>query len=82
MPHGKAVQRGAMESPCWHETVHEGHEAAVVSGFQEVGGFLIFGIPILSVEHDPLKLFGQAAGFFFLRAMVTLYVSGREFRIT
>ena len=29
-------------------------------------GFLIFGIPILSVEHDPLKLFGQAAEFIFV----------------
>ena len=27
------------------------------------GGFLILGIPVLSVEHDPLKLFGQAAEF-------------------
>jgi hypothetical protein len=27
------------------------------------GGVLIFGIPILPVEHDPLKLFGQAAEF-------------------
>ena len=30
------------------------------------GGFLIFGIPILSVEDDPLKLFGQAAEFIFV----------------
>jgi hypothetical protein len=29
-------------------------------------GFSIFGIPILSVEHDPLKLFGQAAEFIFV----------------
>ena len=27
------------------------------------GGFLIFGILILSVEHDPLKLLGQTAKF-------------------
>ena len=27
------------------------------------GGFLIFGILVLSVEHDRLKLFGQAAEF-------------------
>ena len=30
------------------------------------GGFLIFGILILSVEHDPLKLYGQAAEFTFV----------------
>ena len=30
------------------------------------GGFLIFGILILSVEDDPLKLFGQAAEFIFV----------------
>jgi len=27
----------------------------------KAGGFLIFGILVLLVEHDPLKLFGQAA---------------------
>jgi hypothetical protein len=30
------------------------------------GGFLISGILILPVEHDPLKLFGQAAEFVFV----------------
>jgi hypothetical protein len=30
------------------------------------GGFLIFGVLILSVEHDPLKLLGQAAEFIFV----------------
>jgi hypothetical protein len=30
------------------------------------GGFLIFGILILSVEHDPLKLYGEAAEFTFV----------------
>jgi hypothetical protein len=30
------------------------------------GGFLIFGILVLFVEHDPLKLFGQAAEFIFV----------------
>ena len=30
------------------------------------GGFLIFGILILSVEDDPLKLFGQTAKFVFV----------------
>ena len=39
MPHRKAVQHGAMESPGWHEQVHEGHETGVVSGFQQVGQF-------------------------------------------
>jgi hypothetical protein len=29
-------------------------------------GFSISGIPIRSVEHDPLKLFGQAAEFIFV----------------
>jgi hypothetical protein len=29
------------------------------------GGYLIFGIPILALEHDPLKLFSQAADFAF-----------------
>jgi hypothetical protein len=29
------------------------------------GGLLIFGIPILSVEHDPLELFGEAKEFAF-----------------
>jgi len=30
------------------------------------GGLLIFGILILSVEHDPLKLIGQAADLIFV----------------
>jgi hypothetical protein len=30
------------------------------------GSFLIFGIPILPVERDSLKLFGQAAEFIFV----------------
>jgi hypothetical protein len=29
------------------------------------GGLLIFGIQVLPVEHDPLKLFGKAADFAF-----------------
>ena len=27
------------------------------------GGFLIFGIPVLFVEYDPLEFLGQAADF-------------------
>jgi len=49
------------------------------------GGFLIFGILVLSVEHDPLKLFGQATEFVFvlgvldaLQTIFALYVSGQE----
>jgi hypothetical protein len=30
------------------------------------GGFLIFGILVRSVEHDPLKLVGQATEFIFV----------------
>jgi hypothetical protein len=30
------------------------------------GGFLIFGILVLPVEHDLLKLFGEAAEFAFV----------------
>lgn len=30
------------------------------------GGFLILGILVLSVEHNPLKIFGQAAEFAFV----------------
>src|ERR1035437_7735494 len=30
------------------------------------GGFLIFGILVLSMEHNPLKFFGQATEFVFV----------------
>jgi len=30
------------------------------------GGFLIFGIPVLLVEHDPLQFFGETAHFAFV----------------
>ena len=33
------------------------------------GGFLSFGILILTVEHDPLQFFGQAADFGFVRGV-------------
>jgi hypothetical protein len=36
VPHGKAIQRLAVESPVWHEHVHQGDEAAVVRGFEQV----------------------------------------------
>jgi len=29
------------------------------------GGFLVLGIPILSVEHDPLEALGEATEFAF-----------------
>jgi hypothetical protein len=37
MPNRKAVQRLPAKSPLGNEEVHKGDEAAIVSGFQQVG---------------------------------------------
>jgi hypothetical protein len=34
------------------------------------GGFLIFGMPVLSVEHDSLKLLSQATEFAFVLGLL------------
>jgi len=51
-------------NPAFAKTVNE--------MFHEVGRrrFLTFGIPILSVEHDLLKLLGQAAKFVFVLSLL------------
>jgi hypothetical protein len=51
IPHRQAIQHGAVKSPGWHEEVHEGNEAGVVSGFQQVGDLM----------HD--DVFETCAGF-------------------
>ena len=40
MPHREAIQRFAMKPPSGHEAVHQGDEAGVVGGFQQVGHFM------------------------------------------
>jgi hypothetical protein len=40
MPYWEAVQRFPLESPGWHEHIHESDEAGVVRGFQQVDHFM------------------------------------------
>jgi hypothetical protein len=53
MAHGKAIQGLAVESPGWHEVVHEGDEAGVVCGFKKVDHFM---------RDDVFEAFARFAG--------------------